>query len=180
MSFSRWQKLIAPRIGNAVRAALAGAAPTGDVTSSLNGNRPFEPRPAAGGGVLHPTIPRIRKQGPAGHRNQAPYLRAWTMPRNTRVEVFDQLPRPVIPLANGVAVRQQHLGDRLATHPGIKQYQRVCTPRRTMGGRPVPRQLGQVLPRFAVREAASDHAPGRVRLAALGKRNFRVPGESGV
>ncbi|MHB1952017.1 MAG: IS110 family RNA-guided transposase [Acidiferrobacteraceae bacterium] len=48
-----------------------------------------------------------------------------------------------------------------------------------MRGRPVPRQLGQVAPRFVVQETAADHAPGRIRHAALGKRNLRVPGESG-
>ncbi len=52
---------------------------------------------------MHPTIPKIRKQGPARHRNQAEYLREWAMPRNTRVEIFDRLPRPVIVVANDFA-----------------------------------------------------------------------------
>jgi hypothetical protein len=50
---------------------------------------------------------------------------------------------------------------------------------RTMAGRPVPSQLGQVLARFGVREAAADHADGRIRAAPIGKGVFAFPGSRG-
>ncbi len=43
---------------------------------------------------------------------------------------------------------------------------------KAMGRRPVPSKLGQVLARFAVQEAAADHANGRIRVAPLGKALF--------
>jgi hypothetical protein len=47
-----------------------------------------------------------------------------------------------------------------------------------MRRRPVARQFNQVLPRFAVKEAAPYHADGRIRLAPFGKGVFRVLRES--
>ncbi len=45
--------------------------------------------------------------------------------------------------------------------------------------RAVPRQLDQVLPRFAIQEARSDHSVSRIPNSHFGKRFVRVPAESG-
>jgi CheY-like chemotaxis protein len=74
---------------------------------------------------------------------------------------------------------------RLELLPRVKQrqpnqqHQGVGAPRQAMGGQPVPSQFGQVLARFAVQEAASDHADGKTRVATLGKEVSRFLGESG-
>src|SRR5450830_1146779 len=48
-----------------------------------------------------------------------------------------------------------------------------------MGGRPVPSQLDQVLPRFSVQEPGPYHPFGRIRIAPFGKGVLRILGESG-
>ena len=55
------------------------------------------------------------------------------------------LEKPV-PRPDRVVVDQQHPADILAAHPAVQQHQRVRTPGQTMLDRPVPSQLGQVLP----------------------------------
>jgi predicted methyltransferase len=45
--------------------------------------------------------------------------------------------------------------------------------------RAVPRQLDQVLSRFAIQEARSDHSVSRIPISGFGKRFVRVPGDSG-
>src|SRR5271166_846733 len=78
-----------------------------------------------------------------------------------------------------VVVDQQHSGDRLAAHPVVQRHQCVGATRETMGGRPVARQLDQVLPRFAVEEATPCHPIGRIPLAPFRKGVSRILGESG-
>ena len=48
-----------------------------------------------------------------------------------------------------------------------------------MSRRPVPSQLDQVLPRFAVQKAGSYHSLGRIRIAPFGKEFLRILWESG-
>src|SRR4051794_27295901 len=62
------------------------------------------------------------------------------------------MPRP----DRGV-VDQQHPADLVATHPAIQQHQRVRPTGQTMFDRPVPSQLGQVLPFLRCQKAAANH-----------------------
>src|SRR5271166_6057925 len=78
-----------------------------------------------------------------------------------------------------VVIDQQHSGDCLATHPVVQQHQCFGATCKTMGGRPVARQLDQVLPRFAVEEAGPYHPTGRIRFAPFRKGLFRKLTESG-
>src|SRR5208283_3195426 len=84
-----------------------------------------------------------------------------------------------MPGADGVVVQQQDLRDVAAAHPVIQQHQRVRAPGQAMRSRSVPRQLGQVLTRFGVKEASADHAMTRVAAELIRKCLFRVPAESG-
>ncbi len=77
-----------------------------------------------------------------------------------------------IPGADRIVVQQQDFRDGFAAHAVVQQHQRVRPPRQAMRRRTVPSQFGQVLARFAVQEAAADHANGRIRVAAFGKGVF--------
>jgi hypothetical protein len=63
----------------------------------------------------------------------------------------------LVPGPDGVAVEQQHFGDRLTAHAFVQQHQRVGAASQAVRGRTVAGQLNQVAARFAVQEARADH-----------------------
>src|SRR5882757_11176834 len=84
-----------------------------------------------------------------------------------------------MPGADRIVVQKEHLGDRLAAHPIVKQQQGIGPPRQSVSHRPISGQFNQVSTRFGVKEAGADHAMTRIVVELIRKRRIRVLKESG-
>ena len=107
-----------------------------------NLERVFDPRSD------HPGRPR---QGVADPGLQLVLLLQGQLAGATPVVESGQAIDPVflekpVPRPDRIVIDQQHPTNILAAHPAVQQHQRVRTPGQTMLDRPVPSQIGQVLP----------------------------------
>src|SRR5882757_8336313 len=85
----------------------------------------------------------------------------------------------LVPGPDSVIVDEQNPTDGLAVHAAIQQQQRIRPARQTMRHRPITGEVDQVMTRFGVEEAGTDHARTGIANGLIRKGVFRVSEESG-